>query len=55
MSSLSQNERQALNDVFSAIDTNETQLSKVKNHLSHLIYFLKYFLKEKARTAFLAR
>ncbi len=55
MSSLSQNERQALNDVFSVIDTSQTPLSKVKNQLSHLVYFLKYFLKEKARTAFLAR
>jgi len=50
MSTLSQSERQALNDVFGAIDTEESFLSKVKNSLSSILYFLKYLFKEKTRT-----
>ena len=47
MSTLSQSERQALNDVFRAIDTQESSFSKVKNSLNSVFYFFKYFLKEK--------
>lgn len=52
MSTLSQSERQALNDVFNAIDTNEKPFSKFKNTVGTFVYFVKYFLKEKTNTKF---
>ncbi len=50
MSTLSQSERQALNDVFNAIDTDEKPFSKFKNTVSSFVYFVKYLLKEKTST-----
>lgn len=55
MSTLSQSERQALNDVFTAIDTDEKPFSKFKNGVASFVYFLKYFLKEKTTTKFPTR
>ena len=55
MSTLSQSERQALNDVFTAIDTDEKPFSKFKNGLTSFIYFLKYLLKEKSTSKFSIR
>lgn len=55
MSTLSQSERQALNDIFSVIAQKETKTSKLKNNIAGLFYFLKYFLKDKKSTKFLTR
>lgn len=55
MSTLSQSERQALNDIFSVIVQKESKASKLKNNITGLFYFLKYFLKDKKSTKFLTR
>ncbi len=55
MSTLSQSERQALVDVFSAIETTETPLSKFKNYIHECFCIVKYLLKEKTRTKFSLR
>ena len=41
MSTLSQNERQALNDIFTAITEKETFFSKLKENKSNIKHFLK--------------
>lgn len=55
MSTLSHSERQALNDIFSVIAQKESKASKLKNNITGLFYFLKYFLKDKKNTKFLTR
>ncbi len=55
MSTLSQSERQALNDIFSVIAQKESKTSKLKQNIIGLFYFLKYFFKDKKSTKFLTR
>lgn len=50
MSTLSQNERQALNDIFTAITEKETFFSKLKENKSNLKHFLKLlFMRNRKR------
>ena len=44
MSTLSQNERQALNDIFTAITEKETFFSKLKERKSDIKHFFKLIL-----------
>ncbi len=50
MSTLSQSERQSLNEIFGVLAEKETRTSKVKNVILNVIYFVKYFLKDKKST-----
>ena len=47
MSTLSQGERQALNDIFVVISQKEKRTSKVKNSVINFFYFVFYFFKTK--------
>ena len=50
MSTLSQNERQALNDIFTAITEKETLFSKLKERKSEIKHFLKLlFMRNRKR------
>ncbi|AOO65487.1 hypothetical protein [Sulfurospirillum halorespirans] len=44
MSTLSQNERQALNDIFTAITEKETFFSKLKESKSEIKHFFKLLI-----------
>lgn len=44
MSTLSQNERQALNDIFTAITEKETFLSKLKESKGEIKHFFKLLI-----------
>lgn len=55
MSTLSQSERQSLNEIFGVLAQKETRISKVKHSISNILYFIKYFLKDKKNTRFFLR
>lgn len=55
MSTLSQHERQALNEIFGVIAQKETRVSKMKASIAEFFYFLKYFLKDKTSTKLFTR
>lgn len=52
MSTMTQRERQALEELFGVMGKKESRFSKIKRSLETFFYFLKYFLKDKAHPKF---